>query len=65
MPDNHDKSLIELIQKLKKERNAIILVHNYQRGEVQDIGDLGWVERDIVFHIWRDENGYLNSGVIK
>jgi quinolinate synthase len=31
--------LIDRIQKLKKQRNAIILVHNYQLGEVQDIGD--------------------------
>ncbi|MBI4007631.1 MAG: quinolinate synthase NadA, partial [Planctomycetes bacterium] len=29
--------LVEKIKELKKRRNAIILAHNYQRGEVQDI----------------------------
>ncbi|MBN2348647.1 MAG: quinolinate synthase NadA [Bacteroidales bacterium] len=33
------QKLTASIQKLKKERNAIILAHVYQRGEVQDIAD--------------------------
>lgn len=34
-----EESLLNKIQKLKKERDAVILVHNYQRGEVQEIAD--------------------------
>lgn len=36
---NQHYSLIEKINRLKKHRNAIILAHNYQIGEVQDIAD--------------------------
>lgn len=34
-----DSAIVEKINKLRKDRNAVILAHNYQRGEVQDIAD--------------------------
>ena len=40
MAENERQSVEDRILKLKSEKNAVILVHNYQRPEVQNIGDI-------------------------
>lgn len=39
MVENKVTAIIDKIKELKAKRNAVILAHNYQRGEVQDIAD--------------------------
>jgi quinolinate synthase len=39
MNTGNDNPLVKRILELKKANNAVILAHNYQRGEVQDIAD--------------------------
>ena len=34
-----DEKLLEKIDQLKRDRNAVILAHNYQPGEIQDLAD--------------------------
>jgi len=34
-----NEQLLEKIEKLKQQRNAVILAHNYQPGEIQDLAD--------------------------
>ena len=68
-------NLIEAIKQLKKEKNAIILGHYYQKGEIQDIADYvgdslalaQWAARteaDIIVmcHILREHNGCGEGG---
>jgi quinolinate synthase len=37
----YNEALKKKIEKLKKKRNAVIIAHNYQRDEIQEIADIG------------------------
>jgi quinolinate synthase len=39
-PDMNNTQLIEEINRLKKEKNAVIMAHYYQTGDIQDIADV-------------------------
>ena len=36
----YNETLKKKIEKLKKKRNAVIIAHNYQRDEIQEIADI-------------------------
>ena len=52
-PVPKDLDLKEAIDKLRKEKNAIILAHYYQTGDIQDIAELMWET------VWPWHNGRL------
>ena len=57
-PVPKDLDLKEAIDKLRKEKNAIILAHYYQTGDIQDIAD--YVGDSLAWSQWaaNDEGGY-------
>jgi quinolinate synthase len=61
--ENRDAEIVEKISALKKRRNAVILAHNYQLGEVQDIADFVGDSLDLSQRAAETDAGFLRSPV--
>lgn len=57
--ENSDAQVVEKILNLKKKRDSIILAHNYQLGEIQDIADFVGDSLDLSQRAARTEAGAI------
>jgi len=68
--DGNRQEVIQKIDQLRKKKNAVILAHYYQRGEIQDIADVvGYLilikkffiqtlKADVPWQIWQLLRGF-------